>query len=64
MKQKMQAYFEELEEKFRKQQLNEFPDKLELGIGPDKRLVTVETYKVGAVMPPARNTATQGGGGR
>ena len=53
MKHSMKAYFEVLEDRFCQQQANKFPDKVELCIGFDGRLVTQETYNVGAVMPKA-----------
>jgi len=53
MKHSMKAYLDALEDRFREQQANKFPDKLELCIGFDGRLVTQETYSVGAVMPQA-----------
>jgi hypothetical protein len=50
MKQKMREYLDALEDEFRHRQANNFPDKLELCIGFDGRLVTQETYNVGAAL--------------
>lgn len=51
MKHSTKAYLDALEQKFYEQQVGKFPEKLELCIGFDGRLVTQETYCVGAVMP-------------
>lgn len=60
MNHSMKAYLDALENRFRQQHANKLPDKLELCIGFDGRLVTQETYKVGAVLPQATPSEEKG----
>ena len=53
MKHSTKAYLDALEARFRQQQANKLPDKLEVCIGFGGRLVTQETYSLGAAMPQA-----------